>query len=137
VLAAWLPVAGCVSLGWRFGPGFSATDTSLFAKPPVVVHRGRDFFLAWTQGSSPFFFEPAYQARDGRLVFALVSTSSSANLAGRPREMRLQGDANLAALQRGGGAREEQRGNRQRERGESTDRRHLGGLLCFQKEAGK
>jgi len=101
-LAAWLHLAGCVALGWRFGPGFSAADTSLFAKPPVVVHRGRDFFLAWTQGSAPFFFEPAYRPRDGRLVFTVVSTSSSGNFAGRPREMRLEGDDNIAALQRGG-----------------------------------
>jgi hypothetical protein len=102
LLAAWLHIAGCVALGWRFGPGFSATDTSLFAKPPVVVHRGGDFLLAWTQGSSPFFFEPAYRPKDDRLVFALVSTSSTGDLAGRPREMRIEGDANISALQRGG-----------------------------------
>jgi hypothetical protein len=102
VLAAWLHLAGCVALGWRFGPGFSTTDTALFAKPPVVVHRGRDFFLAWTQGSAPFFFEPAYLPKDGRLVFALVATSSAGNLAGRPREMRVEGGDNIAALRRGG-----------------------------------
>ena len=102
VLAGSLELAGCVALGWPFGPGFSAANTALFAKPPVVVHRGQEFFLAWTQGSHPFFFEPEYRPKDGRLVFALVSTASSGNLAGRPREMRIDGKENITALERGG-----------------------------------
>lgn len=100
VLAAAL-LGGCVALGWRFGPGFSLSGT-LFSAPPVVVHRGQAYFLTWTQGSHPFFFEPTYEARDGRLLFALVATSSSGNLAGRPRELKIEGAANLEALQRGG-----------------------------------
>jgi hypothetical protein len=102
LLAATLLVVGCVELGWRFGPGFSSSDTTLFAEPPVVVRRGEAYSLAWTQGSHPFFFEPSYEAMDGRLVFALVATASSGQLAGRRREMRIEGDDNLAALRRGG-----------------------------------
>jgi hypothetical protein len=95
-------LVGCAALGWRFGPGFSCADKALFASPPVVVHRGGELFLAWTQGSQPFFFEPDYRARDGHLVFALVSTASSGNLAGRARQMKIEGDDNIRALQRGG-----------------------------------
>jgi hypothetical protein len=101
-LAATMVLGGCVALGWRFGPGFSAADKAVFAKPPVVVDRGDEFFLAWTQGSSPFFFRPDYRVKDGRLVFALVSTSSSGSLAGRPQEMKIEGTENILALQRGG-----------------------------------
>src|SRR5262245_54105757 len=102
-LAATLLLGGgCVGLGWSFGPGFSSADKALFAKPPVVVHRADEFFLAWTQGSHPFFFQPNYRVRDGRLVFALVSTASSGNIAGRPREMKIQGNDNILALRRGG-----------------------------------
>ncbi len=104
VLAAMLlvGVGGCVALGWRFGPGFSSTDTALFSAPPVVVHRGEEYFLAWTQGTHPFFFQPNYKAMDGRLVFALVATSSSGNLAGRQQEMKIEDADSLHALQRGG-----------------------------------
>jgi hypothetical protein len=102
-----LPVAivflgGCVGLGWRFGPWFSSNDKDFFATPPVVVQRGDQFFLAWTQGSNPFFFLPEYKAMDGRLVFALASTTSSGNLAGQHRELQIQGDDNLRALHHGG-----------------------------------
>jgi hypothetical protein len=73
---------GCVALGWRFGPGFSVRQhRDLFAEPPVVEHRAQEYVLTWTQGDNPFFFEPTYQAMDGRLVFALVATASSGNLA--------------------------------------------------------
>ncbi|MFZ5471451.1 MAG: hypothetical protein ACOZIN_18665 [Myxococcota bacterium] len=99
-------LGGCIALGWRFGPGFALTDTpldeALFSEPPVVVHRGEEYFLTWTQGSYPYFFQPNYKAMDGRLVFALVATSSSGNLAGRHREMKIEGAHNLQALQRGG-----------------------------------
>src|SRR5262245_30725316 len=94
-LAATVLLSGCVALGWRFGPGFSSGDTALFAEPPVVVHRGDGYFLAWTQGSHPFFFEPGYEVVDGRLVFALVATASSGNLAGRRREMKIEGAENI------------------------------------------
>jgi hypothetical protein len=102
VLTAALALGGCVALGWRFGPGYSCSDKSLFAEPPVVEHRGADYFLAWTQGSHPFFFQPGYKPMDGRLVFALVATSSSGNLAGQHREMRIEGAENILALRRGG-----------------------------------
>ena len=102
VVAASVQLAACVDLGWRFGPGFSSTDKSLFATPPVVVHRSQEFFLAWTQGSHRFFFQPGYMAKDGRLVFALVSTASSGNLAGQQRELKIEGEANIAALRHGG-----------------------------------
>jgi hypothetical protein len=102
VLATMLLVSGCVALGWRFGPSFSSSDTELFSEPPVVVHRGEEYFLAWTQGSHPFFFQPNYKAMDRRLVFALVATASSGNLAGRHREMKIEGADNILALQRGG-----------------------------------
>ncbi|MFZ5469962.1 MAG: hypothetical protein ACOZIN_11045 [Myxococcota bacterium] len=102
VLAAVMALGGCVALGWRFGPGFSSTDTALFSAPPVVEHRGGEYFLAWTQGNHPFFFQPNCKAIDGRLVFALAATSSSGNLAGRHREMKIEGVDNLQALQRGG-----------------------------------
>ncbi|EYF00058.1 Hypothetical protein CAP_1409 [Chondromyces apiculatus DSM 436] len=68
----------------------------------MVVHRGDAYFLVWTQGAHPFFFRPNYKAMDGRLVFALVATSSSGNLAGRQQEMKIEGADNLQALQRGG-----------------------------------
>ena len=102
LLAALVLLGGCVALGWTFGPGRSSTNKDLFAEPPVVVHREEQFFLAWTQGTSPFFFQPDYKAMDGRLVFALGATSSSGSLAGRYREMKIEGDGNLRALQRGG-----------------------------------
>jgi len=95
-------LAGCVAFGWRFGPGVSLRDSELFAEPPVVVHRGDDYFLGWTQGKYPFFFQPDYKAMDNHLVFAMVATSSSGNFAGRRREMKIEGASNLAALQRGG-----------------------------------
>ena len=100
--SATLLLCGCVALGWRFGPGFSADNKALFAKPPVVEHRGDGFFLRWTQGSHPFFFKPSYEVRNGRLVFALVSTASSGNLAGRRREMKIEGADRILALRRGG-----------------------------------
>ena len=106
VAAATLLIGGCadvmVALGWRFGPGFSVRDSTLFAKPPVVVRRGGDYVLTWTQGTSPFFFEPSYEAMEGRLVFALVAGASSGNLAGRRREMKIEGIENVAALEGGG-----------------------------------
>jgi hypothetical protein len=102
-VALALPLlGGCVALGWRFGPGFSSRDTALFSEPPVLVHRDQGYFLAWTQGSHPFFFQPEYRAMDGRLVFALVATSSSGSLAGRHQEMKIEGASNVLALQRGG-----------------------------------
>ncbi len=101
VLAA-LILCGCVALGWRFGPVFSSRDTSLFSEPPIVERRGEHYFLTWTQGSYPFFFEPGYEAMDGRLVFALQATASSGRMAGRHREMRIEGAENLRALERGG-----------------------------------
>jgi hypothetical protein len=106
VLTAALLLGGCVALGWRFGPGFSLTDKpldgALFSAPPLVEQRGEEYFLTWTQGSYPHFFEPTYKAMDGRLVFALVATSSSGNLAGRHREIKVEGAENLQALSRGG-----------------------------------
>jgi hypothetical protein len=102
VLAGVMALSGCVALGWRFGPGFSSTDKALFSEPPVVVHRGEDYFVTWIQGSHPFFFQPDYKAMNGRLVFALVATSSSGSLAGRHQEMKIEGAANILALQHGG-----------------------------------
>ncbi len=102
IVAAGLLLCGCVSSGWRFGPGFSCSDERLFAGPPVVEHRGASYYLAWTQGSDPFFFEPSYKAMRGRLVFSLVATASSGSLAGRRRWLRIEGAHNLAALQQGG-----------------------------------
>jgi hypothetical protein len=93
---------GCVSLGWRFGPGLSMRQRDLFAAPPVVEHRAQEYILTWTQGDNPFFFEPRYQAMDGRLVFALVATASSGNLAGRRREVKITGADALEALRRAG-----------------------------------
>ena len=58
--------------------------------------------MTWTQGTYPYFFQPDYKAMDGRLVFALAATSSSGSLAGRHREMKIEGADNLEALQRGG-----------------------------------
>jgi len=107
-LIAWLLfiatlLAGCVDLGWRFGPGFSMRERrDLFVEPPVVEHRGQEYILTWTQGDYPFFFEPRYQAMGNRLVFALVATASSGSLAGRRREMTISGADNLEALRRGG-----------------------------------
>src|SRR5262245_30235369 len=95
-------LGGCVGLGWRFGPSLSSNNKDLFSSPPVVVKRGEQFFLSWTQGNSPFFFQPDYKAMDGRLVFALASTTSTGNLAGRHREMKIEGGENILALQRGG-----------------------------------
>jgi hypothetical protein len=102
VLLATLLLGGCVALGWRFGPGFSSRDTALFSAPPVVVHRGGQYLLTWTQGSHPFFFEPSYKAMDRRLVFALVATTSSGRFAGRAREMKIEGADQVQAMQRGG-----------------------------------
>ncbi len=92
----------CVEMGWVFGPGFSVRDPSLFAEPPVVERRGSRYVLTWTQGSTPFFFEPASNVMDGRLVFALGATASSGNLAGRPREMPIEGAERADAIRRGG-----------------------------------
>lgn len=101
-LAALCGLSSCVALGWRFGPAFSCADTAMFAAPPVIEQRGDDAFLTWTQGSFPFFFAPNYQPMDGRLVFALQGTSSSGSLAGRARELKIEGAENLAALKTGG-----------------------------------
>jgi hypothetical protein len=95
-------LCSCVAMGWRFGPGFPCTRGPWFAEPPVVEHRGKDYFLTWTQGEHPFFFQPDYKVIKGRLVFAMVATASSGNLAGRHREMKLEGSDNLSALQHGG-----------------------------------
>lgn len=97
-LTATLLLGGCMPLG----PGFSSRDATLFSAPPVVVHRRAEYFLVWTQGSYPFFFQPNYKAIGGRLVFALDVTASSGNLAGRARAMKIEGAENLHALRRGG-----------------------------------
>src|SRR3954465_14669848 len=93
--ACLLPQAllgGCVASGWRFGPVFRCTDGAMFSEPPVVVRRGGEYFLAWRQGTFEFAFFPTYKAMDGRLVFVLQGTSSSgSNLAGRRREMKIEG----------------------------------------------
>jgi hypothetical protein len=102
VVAAILLLGGCVALEPRFRAGFSSTDPRLFSAPPVVTHRGDEYLLVWTQASYPFFFEPNYKPMAGRLVFALNVTASSGNLAGRKREMKIEGAENLHALQRGG-----------------------------------
>ncbi len=102
LLTALFSLAGCVALGWRFGPGYSCLDKALFSEPPVVEHRGADYFLAWTQGSHPFFFQPDYRPMDGRLVFAMIATSSSGNLAEQHREMKIEGAEDVLALRRGG-----------------------------------
>ena len=99
---AALLAGGCVALGWRFGPGFSVSDPALFAAPPVVEHRDAGYFLCWTQGSLPFFFQPDYKVLDGRLVFALVATSSTGSLAGRKRALKIEGRDAIYALQHGG-----------------------------------
>ena len=102
LLAFALACTGCVETGWRFGPGLSCTSGTLFSAPPVVERRGDAYFLTWTQGGYEFFFQPSYKAIDGRLIFALQVTSSSGSLAGRHREMRIEGTENLRALQTGG-----------------------------------
>lgn len=105
VALAFLAAAstGCVALGWRFGPGVSMRERrDLFAEPPVVEHRGQTYVLTWVQGGYPFFFEPGYQVMGDRLVFALVATASSGNLAGRRREMAIAGADAHRALERGG-----------------------------------
>ena len=102
--ASIISLGGCVALGWKFGPGFPCTEGKLFEDPPVVEHRGDGYFLTWTQGQYPFFFQPNYKVLDGRLVFAVAATSSSGSLAGRQREMRIEGKANLQALRSGGAA---------------------------------
>lgn len=102
LLATAFALGSCTGLGWGFGPGYSCSDTVLFSEPPVVEHRGANYFLAWTQGSHPFFFQPDYKPMDGRLVFAMVATSSSGNLAGQHRETRIEGPESILALRRGG-----------------------------------
>lgn len=94
---------GCVAMGWTFGPALSCRSPALFAAPPVVVHRGDAYVLAWTYGSSGFFFHPDYRPREGRLVFALAATSSSGQLAGRRGEAPIEGAEAIAALRSGGG----------------------------------
>lgn len=101
-LTAVVVVSACVAMGWRFGPGFPCTRGTLFAQPPVVERRGDGYVLTWTQGAYPFYFVPAYQVREGRLVFAVAATSSSGSVAGRHRELVIEGAENLQALQRGG-----------------------------------
>lgn len=102
VVSAAVALGGCTALGWRFGPGYSCSDKALFSAPPVVEHRGADYFLAWTQGSHPYVFQPEYKPMGGRLVFAMVATTSSGNLAGKHREMRIEGEESILALCRGG-----------------------------------
>ncbi len=67
-----------------------------------MEHRGEDYVLAWTQGSHPFLFQPRYKPMVGRLVFAMVATSSSGNVAGQHREMKIEGAENILALRSGG-----------------------------------
>ena len=92
----------CTGCGARFGPGFPCTKGTLFSQPPIVERRGDAYFLTWTQGSYPFFFEPSYRPIKGRLIFAVQVTTSSGNLAGRHRESKIEGAENLQALQAGG-----------------------------------
>ncbi|MDF1565709.1 MAG: hypothetical protein P1V51_21920 [Deltaproteobacteria bacterium] len=101
-LALLLSLGGCVALGWKFGPGFPCTGGQLFEAPPVVEHRVDGYYLAWTQGRHPFYFQPSYKVLEGRLVFSVVSTSSSGSLSGRQRELKIEGKANLEALRSGG-----------------------------------
>jgi hypothetical protein len=101
-LAATSLLACCTALGWRLGPGLPCTRGDLFEAPPVVEHREQGYFLTWTQGEYLFFFEPSYEAMEGRLVFAVSATASSGNLAGRYREMEIEGEENIEALRRGG-----------------------------------
>ncbi|MBI4819304.1 MAG: hypothetical protein HY791_23735 [Deltaproteobacteria bacterium] len=97
-----LLLEGCVAMGWQLGPGFSSSDTALFSKPPIIEHRDAAYLLVWTQGTYPYFFQPSYEVMDGRLVFALAASSSSGQLAGRKRELKIEGSANIQALEHSG-----------------------------------
>ncbi|MCC7380579.1 MAG: hypothetical protein IT384_02015 [Deltaproteobacteria bacterium] len=103
---ALLLTSGCGQLSSSVRPGFALADRplgeTLFSEGPVILRRGDEYFLTWTQGSYPFYFFPSYGAMDGRLVFALSVTSSSGNVAGRRREMKIEGTDHLQALQHGG-----------------------------------
>lgn len=102
LFTATLVVSGC----WGFRPGMALKDRpygeTLFSEPPIIKCRKDGCFLTWTQGTYPFFFSPTYQAMDGRLVFSLKATSSSGNIAGRRREVKIEGVENIQALKRGG-----------------------------------
>ena len=90
------------AVGLVFDEAFAFEAAEGFADGCLAdAEAGGDFFLAWTQGSHPFFFRPSYEVRDGRLVFALVATSSSGSVAGQPQQMKVEGDDNIAALRRG------------------------------------
>ena len=102
LLWSGLVLTGCRALGWRFGPGFSLKDPTIFAAPPAVVRRDDGCFLTWIQGSTPFYFHPGYRVLDGRLVFSLQATSSTgSNGAGRRHEVKIEGAEAHEALQRG------------------------------------
>lgn len=102
LVSAMAFIGGCVALGWRFGPGFSCTSGAMFAAPPVVEQRGQEYLLTWKQGSFEFFYQPDYKVMGDRLIFVLQGTSSSGSLAGRRREMKIEGVENLKALKSGG-----------------------------------
>ncbi len=90
---------GCI--GWRFGPGFSAQDTSYFAAPPKIIKRSGGYVLSWTFGKNAFPFVPRYRVREGRAIFSVQGMSSAWPVDGRYHEMAITGDDVLAALKKG------------------------------------
>lgn len=113
--------AGCVALGWQFGPGFSSTDRGVFAGAPVILHgdicglrdavrsrdipcveKGPEYALSWTYGEAGFFFQPSCRASEGKLVCVLQGTSSSGSLRGRKGVTPISRPEEVIALEAGG-----------------------------------
>ncbi len=90
------------ALGWRFGPGFSCQNSTLFEECPALVQRQGGWFLVWTYGTDTFYYTPTYKVRGDRLVFSLQATTSTGNPSGKTTELQIHGADAIHALQRGG-----------------------------------
>ncbi len=95
-------LGGCVALGWQFGPGFASTDTARFGAPPVVVHEGDRYTLAWTYGTDGYYFSPGYRVIDAKLVFSLQATSSTGSRTGTTGMIPIDEGEAIQALRAGG-----------------------------------
>jgi hypothetical protein len=94
--------AGCVAMGWRFGPGFSMYDRNYFSEPPQIRKRGSAYALEWHYGTLGWFFQASTKVVDSRLLLSLPATSSSGSLRGQHGEFLITKPMQVRALEIGG-----------------------------------
>ncbi|MBI1945024.1 MAG: hypothetical protein HYS27_04970 [Deltaproteobacteria bacterium] len=91
-------VGACVSTSAQLAPGRSSRDETLFATPPAVVHDDAHYKLSWTYGTDGFYFSPAYEVRDGKLIFAVSATTSTGSRTGKRGEVSIVDPMAIHAL---------------------------------------